>query len=133
MLKINTTKILILAVIISVLAPIISIVAISFIKPDFYEYSLSYVEVPSEENKGKTPIALVFCFEVPSDLELEGDLQDYLVSLTKNDLKTIMATEETGIDQLRYKTSEGCEGGYSVRIKADDVEKGYAIYKKGDL
>ncbi len=133
MFKITSSKILVIAVLVVILSPAIAMLWIYINQPKFYEYNLRYIEIPSESAKGEIPLGFTYCFEVPSNLAVDGDLQDFFIALTKPDLRVIMMSDDTGIEKFRYETNEGCENGYSVKIIASDVEKGYDLYKKGEL
>lgn len=133
MFKITSKKTLILAVIVVLLSPAIAMFLVYLNQPKFYEYSLEYIEIPSETVVDKTPLGFTYCFEVPSTLKVNSDLQEFFIALTKDELKFIMMSDDTGINKFTYQTKTGCESGYSAKIKAEDVEKGYALYSKGEL
>lgn len=134
MIPINLRKILIALVVIIVLGPPIGLYVQHKLFPPVLLYELSYTEILSEDDKatGNIPVILNFCFEVPTDLNLKGDLQDFMVTLTKKDIKNIVMTDVTDIRDFNYKAREGC-GDYAVKIEAEDTRSAYQLYRNGEI
>lgn len=134
MISINLKKILIVLVVIIILGPPIGLYIHHKLFPPAVLYELSYTEILSDEDKstGNIPVVLNFCFEVPVDLNLKGDLQDFMVTLTKKDIQNIVMSDVTEIRDFNYKAKEGC-GDYAVKIEAEDTRSAYQLYRNGEI
>lgn len=132
--KISLRSWLIFFIVMVIIAPPVSLYVMSKIDPPVALYELSYDEILSDYSAANDvpPISFVYCFEVPGNLKLDNDLQDFFVTLTGDDLKGIMLSETTGIDNFNYTTREGC-GEYAVKIEKEDVRAAYELYKNGEL
>lgn len=134
MIPINLRKILILLVVIVIMGPPVGLYVQHKFFPPAFLYELSYTEILSEEDKsiGNVPVILNFCFEVPANLNLNDDLQDFMVTLTRKDIENIVMSDATNIRDFNYKAKEGC-GDYTVKIEAEDTRSAYQLYRNGEI
>lgn len=130
---ISRNKILFICVLVIMFSPLAAVGIHMANKPDSLPYSLVYTEVvDSDIASSVVPFVFTYCFDVPANLKVEGDLQAFFLKLTGDDLKQIMLSDVTKIDTFSYKTSEGC-GAYTAKIEAEDVRGAYKLYKEGNL
>lgn len=104
------------------------------IAPPVKQFQLQYREVLSEDEikSNATQLKVNYCFEVPVTLELDNDLQDFMVAFSEDDLEHVFMSEVTDINTFEYEASEGC-GEYAAILKSDEMVKAYEAYKKGEL
>lgn len=134
MFNFNLRKILIALAIIVIFGPPVGL----YIQHKFYPpallYELSYTEVLTEKEKDgeRVPVKLNFCFEVPVDLNLKGDLQDFMLAVTSKDIGNIVMTDITSISDFTYQTREGC-GDYTAKIEKEDTRSAYELFRNGEI
>lgn len=135
--NINLKKLTLLLVLIVILTPPATL-AYLYLKnkffPSIHLFELTYTEILDETAKNANERQLIFtyCFEVPSNLKINNDLQDFFVQMTRKDIKEIVMSDVTGIDKFSYQTKKGC-GDYTALVSAETVETAYPLYLRGEL
>ncbi|MBO6223959.1 MAG: hypothetical protein J6N72_00660 [Psychrobacter sp.] len=134
MFNLNLRKILIGLVVIVIISPPVALYIQHKINPPAVLYELVYTEVLTDTDKeaNSLPIKLNFCFEVPVDLDLEGDLQEFMVALTHENISQIVMSDVTNIKKFTYQTQKGC-GDYTALIAKEDTRDAYELFKSGEM
>lgn len=134
MFNFNLRKMLIAFAAIIIIGPPVGLYIQHKLSPPALLYELSYTEVLTDEDKkiNAVPVKLNFCFEVPVDLNLKGDLQDFMVAVTKKDIGQIVMADITDIKDFTYQTREGC-GDYTAMIAKEDTRTAYELFRNGEI
>lgn len=132
--NINLRRLFIFLVVMVLITPPLALYLQHKLYPPVHLFELTYTETLDEEAvaNGEETLVFTYCFEVPGDLDVNNDLQDFFVQMTRKDLKEIVLSNVTGIDEFSYKTKEGC-GDYTAMIKAETVKSAYSLYRNGEL
>ena len=135
MINLSLKKVIIALVILVVIGPPIGFYIHHKLYPPSFLYELVYTETLSDEDveTGRRPVVLNFCFDVPSDLNLKGDLQEFMATVTKKDIPNIVMSEVTEITDFTYKAKEGCGETYAVKVEKEDTRTAYELFRNGEL